>query len=56
MFLPEDLPKKFTSKDFALNAKISREYAQVTLNILTYLERVKRVGKQGANILYEKTE
>ena len=56
MFLPENLPKKFTSKDFALNAKISREYAQVTLNILTYLERVKRVGKQGANILYEKTE
>lgn len=56
MFLPEELPKKFTSKDFALNAKISREYAQVTLNILTYLERVKRVGKQGANILYEKTE
>ena len=56
MFLPEDLPKKFTSKDFAFNAKISREYAQVTLNILTYLERVKRVGKQGANILYEKTE
>lgn len=56
MFLPEDLPKQFTSKDFALNAKISREYAQVTLNILTYLERVKRVGKQGANILYEKTE
>ena len=56
MFLPEDLPKQFTSKDFAFNAKISREYAQVTLNILTYLERVKRVGKQGANILYEKTE
>ena len=56
MFLPKDLPKKFTSKDFAFNAKISREYAQVTLNILTYLERVKRVGKQGANILYEKTE
>lgn len=56
MFLPEDLPKQFTSKDFALNAKISREYAQVTLNILTYLERVKRVGKQGASILYEKTE
>ena len=56
MFLPEDLPNQFTSKDFVLNAKISREYAQVTLNILTYLERVRRIGKQGANILYEKTE
>ena len=54
IFIPDGLPIQFTSKDLSTAVKISRECAQVTLNILTYLERVVRVGKQGANILYER--
>lgn len=52
-FIPKNLPDEFTSKDFAECAKIHRNTAQTTLNILTYLELVKRVGKSGNSIIYK---
>lgn len=56
LFLPEGLPQSFTSKDYALCCKISRSLAQMVLNILTYLEIVKRTGKTGNSIIYEINE
>ena len=51
-FIPAGLPESFTSKDFAKAAKITLKIAQTTLNLLTYLGQVERIGKQGAMILY----
>lgn len=52
-FLPQNLPEEFTSKDFSKCAKIHRNTAQTTLNILTYLGIVKRIGKSGNSIIYK---
>ena len=54
MFLPEDLPRPFTSKDLTATAKIPLSLAQHTLLVLTDLGVVKRVGKSGNAYLYEK--
>lgn len=56
LFLPDGLPQSFTSKDYALCCKISRSLAQMVLNILTYLEIVRRTGKTGNSIIYEINE
>lgn len=50
--VPIELDDEFTSKEYAEHAHISVEMAQTALNILTYLETIKRVGKKGRNILY----
>ena len=55
-FVPYDLPEPFTTKDFARHAKISVRLAQTILLILTDLEIVSRVGKQGNSYLYEVKE
>jgi hypothetical protein len=52
-FVPADLPEEFTAKDFARCAKIPVRLAQTVLLILTDLEIVSRIGKQGRSILYE---
>lgn len=52
-FIPKNLPVEFTSKDFADCAKIHRNIAQTTLNILSYLELVKKVGNSGKTIIYK---
>lgn len=52
-FIPKNLPVEFTSKDFADCAKIHRNTAQTTLNILSYLELVKKVGNSGKTIIYK---
>lgn len=54
IFIPETLPKEFTSLDYAKNAKVNRKIAQTSLNILTYLDLVKRIGKTGNTIIYER--
>ncbi len=52
-FIPSALSFcEFTSKDFAKNANISVSLAQITLNVLTEIGAVKRVGKSGGSILY----
>lgn len=53
MFLPITLPNQFTSKDYAKETKSPLALAQTALNILTYLNIVKRVGKQGNSYVYE---
>ncbi|MCI8543994.1 hypothetical protein [Acetatifactor aquisgranensis] len=52
-FVPPDLEGAFTSREFAKAAHISQTLAQVSLNILFYMETVKRVGKKGKLYLYE---
>lgn len=51
--LPKELPKQFTSVDFKEKSKLTLKEAQTALNVLTYTETVKRVGKIGNRILYE---
>ena len=55
-FVPYDLQEQFTAKDFAKHAKIPVRLAQTVLLILTDLEIVVRVGKQGKSYLYEVNE
>lgn len=52
-FLPMSLPEQFTTKEFAKITKCGAQLAGVTLNLLNYLEVVKRVGKRSNAFLYE---
>lgn len=54
--VPMELPETFLARDFAKAAHISVGLAQMTLNILTYTDVVKRVGKSGNAILYRVAE
>ena len=54
-FLPDTLPERFTTKDYAKCAHITQRLASVGLNILLETQTVKRVGKLGNAYLYEKT-
>ena len=56
IFLPDTLPERFTSADYAKLCRISRTLAQVGLNIMTYLEVVKREGKSGNSIVYTRAD
>lgn len=51
-FVPDGLPKEFTSKDFAKHCRIKLAAAQTILNVLTFTECVERCGKNGRSILY----
>lgn len=51
-FVPADLEEEFTVKDFAATAGVREDTARLTLNILNYLEVVKRVGKKGNAYVY----
>lgn len=53
-FLPEELPSPFTSKDYAKAIKRNVKTAQTALNVLSGVGSVRRVGKKGNLILYEK--
>lgn len=53
MVIPPQLEGEYTSAGFAKAAKISRILAQSTLNILTYLGAVERIGKRGREIIYK---
>ncbi len=44
--------EEFTVKDFAKQVKIPCKLAGVTLNILSYLEVIDKVGKRGREYLY----
>lgn len=55
-FLPIDLPEQFTSRDLAQLAKIPAKMANVTLNILTYLNITEQIGKKGRLFLYQISE
>lgn len=51
-FIPYDIPEEFTTKDFAECAKIPVSLAQTVLLILTDLNIVERIGRQGRSYLY----
>ncbi len=53
LFLPENLPATFDSKEFAKVANISIRLAQVGLNILLEVGVVVRIGKKGRAYLYK---
>lgn len=52
-FIPYDLQEPFTVKEYAKVVKCSERIAGVALNLLNYMEVVKRVGKRGKAFLYE---
>lgn len=52
-FLPMDLPEPFTVKEYAKATKCGEQVAGVALNLLHYLDIVKRIGKKGNAFLYE---
>lgn len=53
-FLPDTLPEQFTSSDFRIHAGVNMGTANLTLNILTYVGIVERIGKDGRAYLYER--
>lgn len=55
-FIPYDIPEKFTAKQFAGCAKIPVRLAQTVLLIMTDLEIVERIGKEGRSYLYRINE
>ena len=55
-FVPDTLEDEFTSAEFAKAAHINRTLAQTTLNILTHVGCVQRVGKQGNAFCYKVNE
>lgn len=55
-FVPYELDDEFTSADFAKAAHISRETAGLTLNILSEVGTVRRIGKKGKSFLYVVSE
>ena len=46
----------FTSSDFSKITHLNTRKSRITLNVLTYLEIVKRVGKTGNSYIYEITK
>ena len=53
-FLPDILPKQFTSKDLSKAAKIPQQRAGTLLNVLLETGIIERIGKQGRGYLYQK--
>lgn len=51
-FLPDSLPERFTSADYAKACKISRQLASTGLNLLSYLELVERVDRVKQSYVY----
>ena len=52
-FIPDNLPEKFTSSDFAAAAKITKPLASTALSILYGVSAVERIGKKGRAYLYK---
>lgn len=52
--LPQTLPENFTAKNLAAAAKIRIAEAQVTLTVLTKLDVVRKIGREGRANLYER--
>lgn len=52
IFVPDGLPKEFTSKDFAVRAAVPHEIANMTLNILKYLKTVEHIKTVGQRYIY----
>ena len=55
-FIPYDLKEPFTSAEFAEAAHINGSLSRTVLNILTEVNCVERIGKQGNFILYHSAD
>lgn len=55
-FVPYSLPEQFTTADFAREAHIKPDTAQVVVHLLHYTGVLKRVGKKGRSYLYQVVE
>lgn len=54
VLIPDSLKGEFTCAEFAKAVKINNRQANLVLNILFYLDVVKRTGKRGRAFVYEK--
>lgn len=54
IFISDNLPELFTSKDYQKVSKLSRAKAQTALNVLNYMEVVERVEKKGNLYIYKR--
>ena len=54
ILIPDSLEDEFTCAEFAKAVKINNRQANLVLNILFYLDVVKRTGKRGRAFVYEK--
>lgn len=52
--LPDTLPAQFTTKDYKKATKVSQGSAWTALNILSYVNAIKQIGKQGNSHLFER--
>lgn len=52
IFLPDSLPKEFSSRDFMRCANVSQNLANMTLNILKYLGTVEHFKNDGQRYIY----
>lgn len=50
--MPDNLPPKFTAKDFKKAAGLTISRAQTALNVLNFVGAVERVGKSGNAYIY----
>ena len=53
-FVPDELPRQFTSKDYKNAAHTNLHTSQTALNILHHIGIVERVGKQGNLYVYKR--
>lgn len=54
--IPESLSTAFTSRDYKAASGLSLSVSQLALNTLTYVGAVKRTGKRGNSIIYERSD
>ncbi len=54
LLIPDTLPARFTSKDFAKASGLSISNSQTALNVLNYVDAVERVSKKGNMFVYER--
>lgn len=50
--IPEDLPEKFSAKDYAKASKLALRYAQTALTVLRHIGAVELVEKEGRAYIY----
>ena len=53
-FIPAEVKRQFTTRDYSTAAKVNLHMAQTTLHILHFLGVIRRVGKQGNLHVYER--
>lgn len=56
MLVPITLEEEFTIKDFAMEAKIHRDIAAVTVPVLVHMGILEHIGKRGREYLYRIAE